>query len=158
MSRGQETISAAEYKDRIAVAAKTGKGHASDRYNTAGRGRRADLGDIYFRSVREANVARYLEWLRLRGEITAWGYEVDTFYFDGIRRGCVSYRPDFKVWPSDGMPPYFIEVKAWMDQKSATKLRRMAKYHPDVRVDLMDRAAYAELARKLGPTIPGWES
>jgi hypothetical protein len=154
--RTAATITAAEYRALI-DRTKT-RGHAADRYNTASRGRREDLGGIYFRSKHEANYARYLEWLRARGEIAAWQYEAETFWFEAIRRGIRSYTPDFMVWPADGSPPYYVEVKCWMDPKSATKLKRMAKYHPEARVELVDRAAHAELARKLGATIAGWES
>jgi hypothetical protein len=152
------TMTAAEYRARVGTEAVTRSGHASDRYNAASRGRRSDLGDTYFRSKHEANYARYLEWLRNRGEIDAWEYEPETFWFEAIRRGIRSYTPDFKVWPVAGGTPYFVEVKSWMDPKSATKLKRMAKYHPDVRVDVFDRAAHTELAKKLGKVILGWES
>jgi hypothetical protein len=151
-------VTAPEYRALVTREAKSSRGHASDRYNTASRGRRADLGNTYFRSKHEANFARYLEWLRKRGEIDAWEYEAETFWFEAIRRGIRSYTPDFKVWPSAGRTPYFVEVKSWMDRKSATKLRRMKKYHPEVRVDVFDRAAHAELAAKLGKVIVGWEA
>jgi hypothetical protein len=147
-----------EYHRLIAEEKKSRRGHAADRYNQASRGCRADLGNIYFRSKHEANYARYLEWLRSRGEIDAWEYEAETFWFEAIRRGTRSYTPDFKIWPQNAGVPYFVEVKSWMDRKSATKLRRMKRYYPDVRVELVDRAAHAELARKLGRVIAGWES
>ncbi len=151
----QESVSAVDYNARVNAAQP--RGHASDRYNTASRGRRADLGNKYFRSRGEANYARYLEWLRLRGEIVAWEYEPETFWFEAIRRGVRSYTPDFKVWPLNGGVPYFVEVKPWMDPKSATKLRRMAKYHAEVRVEVVGRGELTELAKKLGATITGWE-
>lgn len=44
-----EIISAAEYNARVSAADSKVRGHASDRYNKATRGRRDDLGGIYFR-------------------------------------------------------------------------------------------------------------
>jgi hypothetical protein len=130
---------------------------AADRYNTAQRGRRADLGNIYFDSRANANYARYLEWLRQRGEIDAWEFEPERFVFEKILTGTRVYTPDFKVWPALESP-YFVEVKPWMDPKSKTKLKRMAKYFPDVRVVVVGREELRELDRKLGKTIPGWEN
>jgi hypothetical protein len=151
------TITRAEYAAHLASEARTKRGHASDRYNTAGRGRREDLGGIYFRSKREANYARYLELLKSRGEIHDWEFESRTFWFEAIRRGTRSYTPDFEVWPTTTSPSYFVELKAWMDRKSATKLRRMAKYYPEVRIEVVDRTAYAALAKTIGRVIAGWE-
>ena len=42
---------------------------------------------IYFRSRWEANYARYLQWLKDRGEIVDWEYEPETFWFEKIKRG-----------------------------------------------------------------------
>jgi len=63
-------------------------------------GKRADLGNRFFRSKWEANYARYLEWMKNRGEITDWDYECDTFEFGRIKRGGRFYTPDFKVTKS----------------------------------------------------------
>jgi hypothetical protein len=119
------------------------------------QGVRSDLG-IYFRSAWEANFARYLNWLVSKGEISGWTYEPTTFWFEAIKRGVRSYKPDFGITPTEG-EPYFIELKGWMDPRSRTKLKRMAKYHPKVRVDLVDEAAYRAIARTVSSLIPGWE-
>ena len=117
-------------------------------------GTRADLG-LYVRSRWEANYARYLNWLKAKGQIAAWEYEPDTFWFEAIKRGTRSYTPDFKVTENDGRVVYH-EVKGWMDAKSATKLKRMAKYYPEVRVIVIDQAAYQAIA-KWRRLIPDWE-
>jgi hypothetical protein len=44
-----------------------------------------------------------------------------------------------------------------MDKKSETKLRRMKKYHPRTRVDLVDQKQYAALAQTVGRLLPNWE-
>jgi hypothetical protein len=45
-----------------------------------------------------------------------------------------------------------------MDKASQTKLKRMAKYYPDVNITLLDKPAYYKFARKYKDIIPGWES
>jgi hypothetical protein len=42
-----------------------------------------------------------------------------------------------------------------MDSKSLTKLKRMAKYHPTVEVQLIDKTRYAEI-KKTSKNIKGW--
>lgn len=117
-------------------------------------GIRADLG-IYVRSSWEANVARYLKWLKANGSIKDWEYEPDTFWFEGIKRGTRSYTPDFKITENDGAIVYW-EVKGWMDQKSKTQLKRMKKYHPHVRIIVIDSACYNDF-KKWKRLIPHWE-
>lgn len=119
--------------------------------------RREDLGGAYFRSMWEANWARYLRWLVEIGEIVSWSYEPETFEFPGIKRGTRFYTPDFRVVNRDGSVEYH-EIKGWMDPESATKLRRMARYHPDVRIHVVDEEAYRAVARKVKRLIPGWET
>lgn len=112
--------------------------------------------NIYFRSRWEANYARYLEWLRLIGQIKIWEHEPVTFWFDGIRRGCVSYLPDFQVHNPDGSIEYH-EVKGWFDPKSRTKIKRMAKYHPDVKLIVIGKKEYTAIGKKVACIIQGWE-
>lgn len=110
----------------------------------------------YFRSRWEANYARYLELLRASGDIKSWEHEPETFWFDGVRRGAVSYLPDFKVIDCDDSVSYH-EVKGWMDDRSATKLKRMKRYHPTVRMVLVDVGRYRMIESRLSQQIPGWE-
>jgi hypothetical protein len=109
----------------------------------------------YYRSRWEANYARYLEWLKSRGEIVDWQHEPETFWFDAIKRGVRSYLPDFRVWEKDGSTPLH-EVKGWMDARSKTTLKRMAKYHPSETIILIRERAYNDIARKIGPMIQDW--
>jgi hypothetical protein len=110
----------------------------------------------YFRSSWEANYARYLQWLKSLGEIADWKHEPETFWFDAIKRGVRSYKPDFRVWECDGSS-HLVEVKGWMDSRSRTTLRRMKKYHPTERVDLVDSKAYRKLAKQVSGLVEGWE-
>lgn len=110
----------------------------------------------FYRSKWEANYAYYLQSMLEAGEISEWKHEPDTFWFEGIKRGCVSYLPDFRVTRPDGSI-YYVEVKGWMDAKSVTKLKRMKKYHPKVELLLVDSKAYKAMDKSIGHTIAGWE-
>lgn len=110
----------------------------------------------FFRSRWEANYARYLEWLRGIGEIVSWEHEAHTFWFEGIRRGCVSYLPDFKVTEKGGAV-HWHEVKGWMDARSKTVISRMAKYHPQEVLVVIQEKQYREIERKVSTLIAGWE-
>lgn len=110
----------------------------------------------YFRSRWEANFARLLEYRKLNGEILDWLHEPKTFWFDGVKRGTVSYLPDFLVTNTDGSELFF-EVKGWMDDRSKTKLKRMAKYYPDVKLILVDSKEYKILEKEFSSVIDGWE-
>lgn len=118
-----------------------------------------EIGGIrkYYRSKWEANYARYLEWLRVKGEIKEWKHEPETFWFEGIKRGCLSYLPDFRVIENNGAITYH-EVKGWMDDRSKTKIKRMAKYHPLVKLIVIDAKAYAALKKTIQPFIKDWET
>jgi hypothetical protein len=124
-------------------------------YSRAKRGRREDIGDFFFRSSWEANYARYLNLLKSKGVILGWEFEVETFWFEKIRRGVRSYMPDFKVTTTEGV--YYVEVKGWMDDKSKTKLKRMAKYYPTIDLRVVAKKEYVEIERKMAGAIPGWE-
>ena len=111
---------------------------------------------IRARSKAEANYARYLEWLRSRGDIQGWAHEPRTYWFNGIKRGTVSYLPDFEVIELSG-EAVLHEVKGWMDPKSATKIKRMRIYHPTVMLIVIDSTEYQRLARQVRGVVPGWE-
>lgn len=109
----------------------------------------------FFRSRWEANYARFLELLKTGEYIIEWSYEPETFWFEGVKRGCVSYKPDFKVVQRDGGIEYH-EVKGWMDAKSKTKLRRMKKYHPEIKMVLRD-AQWFKVNRSMLKMLAGAE-
>ena len=117
-----------------------------------------DIGGIrkYYRSKWEANYARYLEWLKSKGEIQSWLHEPETFWFEGIARGCLSYLPDFRVVEKSGQV-VFHEVKGWMDARSKTKIKRMAKYHPAVKLIIIESKAYNAIKKSMMPIIKDWE-
>lgn len=126
-------------------------------YSRSRSGKREDLGGLYVRSTWEANYARILNWQVEQAIIHKWEYEPDTFYFEAIKRGTRSYTPDFKIWETPGSEPYYVEVKGWMDAKSKTKLKRMAKYYPAVRIDLLEKKRYTALTKQFKGMLPMWE-
>ena len=85
--------------------------------------------EIFLRSKWEANYALYLDFLIKQKQIKKWEYEAETFMFEEIKLGVRSYTPDFKIINNDNSQEYH-EVKGWMDPKSKTKIKRMAKYYP----------------------------
>lgn len=117
-----------------------------------------DIGGInkYYRSRWEANYARYLEFLKTHKEIVSWEHEPDVFWFEEIKRGVRSYLPDFKVIDNKGNVVYH-EVKGWMDDRSKTKIKRMKKYHPTVKLLIIDAKWFKANGKKLSGIIKDWE-
>lgn len=111
--------------------------------------------NIYFRSKWEANYALYLDFLVKQNQIRGWDFEPDTFVFHQIQFGTRSYTPDFRVIENNNKVVYH-EVKGYMDSKSKTKLKRMGKYYPEIKLILIERPFYMDLVRKLGKTLNFW--
>lgn len=111
---------------------------------------------IYARSRWEANYARYLQWLKERKEISDWEHEPKTFWFDKIKRGAVTYLPDFKVIKMDGSH-FWVEVKGYMDPKSKTKISRFRRYFKDEKLEIKDAKWFQKNNRKLALIIKDWE-
>ena len=92
---------------------------------------------FYCRSSWELRFAKHLQHLKECNVIQDWDYEPETFWFDEIKRGTRSYKPDFKVTETSGAY-YWVEVKGYMDAKSVTKIRRFKKYFPNERLVIID--------------------
>lgn len=105
--------------------------------------------NMYFRSKWEANYALYLDFLVKHKKIEKWYFEKDRFIFDKIKFGVRSYVPDFKVYNLDGSFEYH-EIKGYMDSKSKTKLKRMARYFPNTKVILIGKDEYTLLKKQIG--------
>jgi len=131
------------------------EGRFATRYSFTKRGYRKDL-QKFFRSSWEANYARYLNFLVKNNKILKWEYEPDILWFEKIKRGIRSYTPDFKITNIDNTIEYH-EVKGWMDKKSKTKLKRTAKYYPNIKMILIDKTYYNKLKKQLRGLIPNWE-
>lgn len=124
---------------------------------TKGKSGWVELGGKRFfaRSSWEANYGCYLQFQKDNKIIKEWFHEPETFWFKGIKRGVLSYLPDFKIENNDGTFEYH-EVKGWMDSRSKTKIKRMAKYHPTVRLKIFDSTWYRANAKKLSSLVKGW--
>lgn len=107
------------------------------------------------RSSWEFNLMCYLDWLIEKKEIADWLYEPEVFWFEGIKRGVRSYLPDFKITNNDGSTEFW-ELKGYMDKRSATKIKRMAKYHPKVKLRVIGQKEYNAI-KKWSRVIPGWK-
>lgn len=91
---------------------------------------------IYFRSSWEYYYAIFLEKLKQEGKIVDWKHEPKCFWFENIKRGVRSYLPDFCVLHLNGTEEW-AEVKGYYDSKSQTKMKRMAKYYPQIKIRLV---------------------
>jgi len=109
-------------------------------------------GTMYFRSKWEANYALYLDYLVEQGQIKDWEFEPGFFIFDKISHGTTRYMPDFLIKNVDGSVEYH-EIKGYMDSRSKTKLRRMAKYYPNIKLVLIDSGCYRDIQKKLGAIL-----
>lgn len=111
-------------------------------YSHAKRGYYEHDGKRHFmRSGWELTYASYLDFLFRKKQIKKWEYEPDTFWFEKIRRGTRSYLPDFKIFNNNGTIEYH-EVKGYMDSKSKTKIRRMKKYYPHIKLLIIGKEEY----------------
>jgi len=109
----------------------------------------------FYRSRWEYRYALYLEFMKKHGHVSEWEHEPTVFWFEGIKRGTNNYKPDFRVTFPSGKVEYF-EVKGYMDQKSRTKIKRMAKYHPDVILRVVDKEWFSTTGKTLKKLIPNW--
>jgi hypothetical protein len=141
-------------------------------------GTRKDLG-IFLRSGWEANVLRFLKYKSEELGITLIEYEPHdfTYWQFGIKKGTVSYTPDFKVTYADGSYNW-IEVKGgFLKTTDKTKIRRFQKYYPTEFERLISitpgptsktvaffqsvgvpvRWHYPELNKQYRKIVPNWE-
>lgn len=124
--------------------------------HTKAAGKREDLGGLFVRSTWEANYARYLNFLKRCKQIEDWKYEVDTFQYAEIKRGSRFYTPDFRIHNLDGSFEYH-EVKGYMDQRSATKIKRFRKRFPLLKLVVVGKSEYAAIAKQFSNALPMWE-
>lgn len=109
----------------------------------------------YFKSKWEVNFAYFMQFLKHTGTIADWDYEPQTFWFNKIKRGVVSYLPDFRCLENNNEFTYY-EVKGYMDAKSKTKIKRMAKYYPDIKLVVIGGEWFKRNNKKMGLFIKEW--
>ena len=125
-----------------------------------------DKRSIYFPNKMEANYFRYLMFLRdmKPPEIKSFDYQPPEFDFRsfGITRGVVTYRADFRIQESGlwtyPLGIYYVELKGYIGPDHKTKMNRMKKFYPNIKIKVIDYKAYKELAAYMKNLIPGWES
>ena len=81
-----------------------------------------------FRSKQEYKYAKYLELLKMSGEIVDWDYEPVKFDFKERHRKRGQYTPDFRVQVKVGKNKYryeFHEVKTSLRQKDNYRFKQM---------------------------------
>ena len=113
-------------------------------YSAAGF--RADLGH-YVRSSWEADFARVLNYCGMKYE-----YEPRRFTLQRADGGTLTYAPDFFV------PELhcWYEIKGWMDQRSAEKIRLFKEQYADERLVVIDKTQFAELQMRYRDLVT-WE-
>lgn len=109
----------------------------------------------FYRSRWEYRYALYLEFMKKYKHIIDWEHEPKTFWFEGIKRGTNNYKPDFKIIFPSGNEEWH-EVKGYMDSKSATKIKRMKKYYPEIILRVIDKTWFKENGPKLKMILKGW--
>lgn len=132
-------------------------GQSEKLFSRARGSHRADLGGVFFRSSWEANFARYLNLLMKMKIVESWEFEPHTFWFEGVKRGVVSYLPDFRIIYRNDPTPEYVEIKGWVTNKDRTKWRRMAKYHPTIKLVVIGEKEYRTIQNKWSSAIPEWE-
>lgn len=110
---------------------------------------------FYAKSKWEFNYAQYLNFMVKHKKIIDWDYETKTFTFLGVTKGCVSYKPDFFVKFPNGYEEY-IEVKGWEQSSDRTKWKRMAKYHPQINLRIINKKFFNENGKILSGVIKEW--
>jgi hypothetical protein len=125
--------------------------HSNQGYRVVGQKK------IYFKSGWEVNYAIFLEFLKKKYQIQDWLYEPATFWFNNIKRGVRSYKPDFKIIRLDGTH-YWAEVKGYMDAKSLTKIKRFRKYYPEEELQLIEKKWFIDKQRRLPLLCESWEN
>lgn len=138
-------------------------------------GKRKDCNNLFFRSGMEANCYRLFKDM---DHIASIEYEpVDFgFYEFGIKKGTVSYTPDFRITYKNGTQVW-IEVKGFLKAQDKVKMRRFKKFYPleasKLQVIVSSKKSktgqffvqenipilfeYNELNKQYKKVIPGWE-
>ena len=142
---------AAELKARMSA---RHRGQGNPMYGRSQQGRtaysaagfREDLGH-YVRSSWEADFARVLKHLG-----TPYQYEPRRFTLSRADGSTLTYAPDFFVPESR----CFYEIKGWMDERSAEKIRLFREQYPDETLVVIDKTQFAELQMRYGD-LAEWE-
>lgn len=108
-----------------------------------------------FKSNWELNIAIYLEYLLLMGEIKDWEYEPTRFSFMFNEYGVRTYAPDFLVRQDDG--DKLIELKGWVDEKTKSKIKLMKEYYPNINIEIWTEKEYRSIEKEYKAKINTWD-
>lgn len=115
-----------------------------NQFSRCKRGKRRDLGDIFFRSAWEANYARILNLQNI-----AWEYEPNTFQLTETE----TYTPDFKLSSHE-----YVEIKGWWTDTSKRKIALFQAKYPENSLQIISRPEYIELSKQFQPLLgSNWE-
>ena len=112
---------------------------------------------IYFRSSWEVNFALTAQYWKEKNVIKESEYEPKPFWFENIKRGVRSYKPDFKITLPDERH-YWVEVKGYMDSKSATKIKRLRKDYPDEKLVVLEKKWFDRFKKDFYFLSKNWEN
>jgi hypothetical protein len=110
---------------------------------------------MYLKSNWERRYCLYLSFMKKHKYIVDYEYEPTTFWFEGVRRGVVSYLPDFCVEFPSGNKEYY-EVKGYETAKDLTKYKRMKKYHPHIILNVIGKKWFADNGKWMKKLILDW--
>ena len=99
--------------------------------------------EIHFRSTAEYRYALTLQLRLIAGDIREWQYEPRFFEFP-VKHGTTRYKPDFLIIEKDGSETW-VEIKGYLQPKDRTKMNRMKKYYPDVRLHLLSSKDFTNI-------------
>lgn len=115
-------------------------------------GKRKDLNNLFFRSQWEANFCRILKYEKID-----FFYEPKVFYFEGVKRGTMSYLPDIYLPELD----IYIEIKGQLTSQGRVAVNRFKKYFPEEAAKLQavtgrENTKATEFFKKIGVPIYGY--
>jgi hypothetical protein len=96
-------------------------------------GKRKDLNNLFVRSGWEADQLRFFNYKKEELGIARVDYEPTdfTFWQFGVKRGTVSYTPDFKITYVDGSYIWCECKGGFLKPSDKTRIRRFQKYYPE---------------------------
>ena len=111
-------------------------------------GVRKELGPYELRSSWEANIVRYLQYMKIK-----FAYEPRRFYLTKK----LSYLPDFQLLSDNPWNAKWLEVKGFWSKFDKRRLLTFVKKYPKETLVVIGRDKYKLLAKEYGKLIDGWE-
>jgi len=158
----EKNISASEFQKRyghlktLRSCAKTpSQGAKVSKYHNVSGWWTNNVKTHYMHSMLESNFAWFLEFLLEKEKIKEWIYEPKPA-FTFPTRANNTYLPDFKVW-TENDEIVIYEVKGYLDSRSKIKLNRMAKYYPDIKIQIINSKVMKIIELQFKSLIKNWD-